>query len=54
MSQAWDMAGSLYEYRGIGAGEMPRGLKRGQLGYFNPNDIRGRSESRFGRHRGAW
>lgn len=54
MAQAWDMAGSLYEYRGIGAGEMPRGMKRGQPGYFNPDDIRGRSESRFGRHRGAW
>jgi phage FluMu gp28-like protein len=53
-SRAAELAGALYEYRGIGAGEVPRGMKRGQPGYFNPADVRGRDESRFGRQRGAW
>lgn len=52
--QAREYGGALYEYRGIGNSGAPRGLKRGQPGYFNPADVRGHGESRFGRHRGAW
>lgn len=53
-SRAAELAGALYEYRGIGAGEVPKGMKRGQPGYFNPDDLRSNDQSRFGRHKGAW
>ncbi len=55
MSQACDLAGSLYEYRGIRVGgRFEGGPKRGQPGWVHPDDIgRETRGTRFGIP-GAW
>lgn len=56
MAQAWDMAGSLYEYRGINRdGRATGGPKRGEEGWRHPDDASGRAAhgTRF-QERGAW
>lgn len=55
MSQACDMAGALYEYRGIRVGgRFEGGPKRGQPGWVHPDDIgRETRGTRFGIP-GAW
>lgn len=56
MAQAMEMAGSLYEYRGITReGQATGGPKRGEDGWRHPDDVSGRAANgtRFG-ERGAW
>ncbi|MGE4302457.1 MAG: terminase family protein [Novosphingobium sp.] len=53
-SRAAELAGSLYEYKGIGTDGKLRGMKRGDPGYINPADLPGYRQSRFGHRRGAW
>lgn len=56
MAQAMEMAGSLYEYRGINRdGRATGGPKRGEEGWRHPDDASGRAAhgTRF-QERGAW
>ncbi|MBD3728750.1 MAG: hypothetical protein IE933_03510 [Sphingomonadales bacterium] len=53
-SRACDLGGSLYEYRGVrGDGRFSGMPKRGERGFFHPDDIRTGSGNRF-TGRGAW
>lgn len=55
MGQALEMAGSLFEYRGISRdGKATGGPKRGEEGFVHPDDLRGFGNgNRFG-EKGAW
>jgi len=56
MAQAMEMAGSLYEYRGVDRdGRATGGPKRGEEGWRHPDDASGRAAhgTRF-QERGAW
>lgn len=59
MSQGCDLAGALYEYRGIGAGENWRaglhgGPKRGEAGWAHPDDMGSFDRGQRFSGRGGW
>ncbi len=55
MSQACDMAGALFEYRGIGSGgKFQGGPKRGEAGWVHPDDIGRETRGHRFSAPGAW